>query len=80
MSNVAKNFLLSITAHKEQRRKLIKNTNLKRELLTVPPRQGCQNLIELEAAHRKNRISGIQNRSASAQCYRYSECYVGHDP
>ena len=47
MSTAAKISLISTAAHQEQRKKLTKNINLKRELLTVPPRQRRQNLIEL---------------------------------
>jgi len=42
MSNAAKISLIFITAHQEQRRKLTKNVNLKKELLTFPPRNGAK--------------------------------------
>jgi len=48
--------LISITAHQEQRKKLTKNEKLKRELLTVPPRQRCQNFDWVQTC-----IQKIQN-------------------
>ena len=48
----SKNFLVVKPIHQEQRRELTKNVNLKRDLLTVPPRQRRQNLIEVLPAHK----------------------------
>ena len=49
---LSKNFLIVKLVHQEQRRKLINKIN-KKKLLTVPPRQRCQNLIECKPARRK---------------------------
>ena len=60
MSTAAKNFLISITAYQEQRRELTKNINLKRELLTVPPWQRRQNLIEVLTAHKNTEFLNLE--------------------
>ena len=76
MSIAAKKFLVVKHVHQEQRRKLINKVN-KKELLTIPPGNGVKILIELEPAHSKYRILGIQNRLVTAHCYHYSEWLCG---
>ena len=73
LSNAAKISLISITAHQEQRRKLIKNINLKRKLLTAPPRQRRQNLIEGLPTHKNTEFQKYKIQVHGTQCYRNSK-------
>ena len=64
MCPLQQEFLVVKTVHQEQTRKLTKNVNLKREQLTVPPRQRRQNLIELEPAHKNIKFQNLRIKSA----------------
>ena len=57
-----------------------KNVNLKRELLTVPPRQRRQKLIEFLPAHKNIEFQNLRIECANTQFYRYSKWLCGHDP
>ena len=78
MSPAAKNSLISITAHQEQRRKLTKNVNLKIELLIIPPRQRRQNLIEFLPAHKNTELKNKECKVLNATAI--TSGYAGRDP
>ena len=80
MSTAAKNFLVVKPVYQEQRRKLTKNVNLKRELLTVPPWQRRQNLIEVLPAHKNTEFQNIEYRMQVLNNTAIPSGYAGRDP
>ena len=70
-------FLIVKSVHKKPRRRLTKNVNLKRELLTVPPWQRRQNLIEVKTCTENTEFQNLKIECASSQFYHYNEWLCG---